>query len=237
MGLDTVELVMRIEEEFGIDLPDEELQSIKTVGELYRLVLTKLETGESQRLNRAFYRLRRAMIACLGVSRRIIRPSTKLAPLLPRATRIAAWRSIAEVSELKLPRLRHPRWARDGIRVLTGVAAVAFFAAMVLWTHPWGLFWLPLLGATVFVGVMVMMGLYAATPFLARELPVRTLGELSKIVLGMNLAQLAPEDGSEEPLGKGDIWQRIVHIFCDQMQLNWEQITPEARIAEDLLIE
>ena len=42
MGLDTVELVLRTEEVFGISLPDEECEQIVTVGDLYRLVLTKL---------------------------------------------------------------------------------------------------------------------------------------------------------------------------------------------------
>jgi hypothetical protein len=237
MGMDTVELVMRIEEEFGIDLPDEELQAIKTVGDLYRLVLMKLETGSSQRLSNAYYRLRRAMIACLGLQRSSIHPSTKLRPLLPKPTRAAAWKCLAEVSDLAFPKLRHPRWARDAIRGLTAVAVLAFFAAMVLWSHPWGLFWLPLVGTTAIIGVMTMAGLYAATPFLARELPVRTVGELAKQLLGMNLAKLGPEEGGGEPPAKGDVWQRIVFLFCDQMQLDWEQITPEARISEDLLID
>lgn len=42
MGLDTVELVLRTEDVFGIDLPDEECAQIITVGDLYRAVLSKL---------------------------------------------------------------------------------------------------------------------------------------------------------------------------------------------------
>lgn len=43
MGLDTVEIVLRTEETFDIDLPDAECETIVTVGDLYRLVLSKLE--------------------------------------------------------------------------------------------------------------------------------------------------------------------------------------------------
>ena len=32
-SLDTVELVMALEEEFGLDIPDEEAEKIKTIGE------------------------------------------------------------------------------------------------------------------------------------------------------------------------------------------------------------
>ncbi len=34
-SLDTVELVMALEEEFEIEIPDEEAEKIKTVGEIY----------------------------------------------------------------------------------------------------------------------------------------------------------------------------------------------------------
>jgi acyl carrier protein len=43
MGLDTVEIVLRTEEVFNIDLPDDECGQVVTVGDLYRLVLSKLE--------------------------------------------------------------------------------------------------------------------------------------------------------------------------------------------------
>jgi acyl carrier protein len=42
MGLDAVEIVLRTEETFAIDLPDSECARIITVGDLYRLVLEKL---------------------------------------------------------------------------------------------------------------------------------------------------------------------------------------------------
>jgi len=43
MGLDTVEIVLRTEETFNVDLPDDECGMVVTVGDLYRLVLSKLE--------------------------------------------------------------------------------------------------------------------------------------------------------------------------------------------------
>jgi hypothetical protein len=38
MGLDIVELVMDLEREFAVEIPDERLNSVRTVGDLYRLV-------------------------------------------------------------------------------------------------------------------------------------------------------------------------------------------------------
>ncbi len=41
-SLDLVELVMALEEEFGVDVEEEELEGIETVGAAYDLVMGKL---------------------------------------------------------------------------------------------------------------------------------------------------------------------------------------------------
>ncbi len=41
-SLDLVELVMALEEEFGVEVPEEELEGIETVGQAYDLVAGKL---------------------------------------------------------------------------------------------------------------------------------------------------------------------------------------------------
>jgi acyl carrier protein len=41
-SLDLVELVMALEEEFGVEVPEEELEGIETVSQAYELVVAKL---------------------------------------------------------------------------------------------------------------------------------------------------------------------------------------------------
>ncbi|HEY8094304.1 MAG TPA: acyl carrier protein [Acidimicrobiales bacterium] len=41
-SLDLVELVMALEEEFGIEVPEEDLEGVETVGQAYDLVVNKL---------------------------------------------------------------------------------------------------------------------------------------------------------------------------------------------------
>jgi acyl carrier protein len=43
MGMDLVEIVIRVEETFAIDLPSHECSLIRTVGDLFRLTLEKLK--------------------------------------------------------------------------------------------------------------------------------------------------------------------------------------------------
>lgn len=42
MGLDTVELVVAVEEKFQITISDEEAQDMRTVGDMYQCVMGKL---------------------------------------------------------------------------------------------------------------------------------------------------------------------------------------------------
>ena len=45
-SLDIVELVMALEEEFGIEIPDEEAEKIRTVGEAIAFIEAKPQAGE-----------------------------------------------------------------------------------------------------------------------------------------------------------------------------------------------
>ncbi len=41
-SLDVVELVMELEEEFGIEIPEEDLNDVKTVGQAFDLIMAKI---------------------------------------------------------------------------------------------------------------------------------------------------------------------------------------------------
>lgn len=47
-SLDTVEMVMEIEDEFGIEIPDEDAEKLQTVGEAIEYVKSKVEAAEGQ---------------------------------------------------------------------------------------------------------------------------------------------------------------------------------------------
>ena len=46
-SLDTVEVVMALEEEFGIEIPDEDAEKITTVGEAVKYIEDKLQKKEA----------------------------------------------------------------------------------------------------------------------------------------------------------------------------------------------
>ena len=44
-SLDVVELVMALEEEFGIEVPDEDVESIRTIGDIVQYVGARIEAN------------------------------------------------------------------------------------------------------------------------------------------------------------------------------------------------
>jgi len=66
MGLDSVALLMDVEAEFGIEIPDQDAEKIITVGQLHDCVMDKLKHGDSPWSDRhpdAVWQRLRGMIA------------------------------------------------------------------------------------------------------------------------------------------------------------------------------
>jgi hypothetical protein len=107
MGLDSVELVLKTEEAFGISLPDDEMGQTITVGQFYEAILKKLPCSKNKRCltTITFYRLHQPLLTVAGKQRGEIRPTTHLDALIPKQHRIAAWNKIRKLSGLSLPAL------------------------------------------------------------------------------------------------------------------------------------
>ena len=80
MGLDAVELLMAVEEKFGVSITDEEATKAVTVGDLKQLVKTKLDVADADGCltQRAFHLIRKKATAEFGVLRRNLNPMPRL---------------------------------------------------------------------------------------------------------------------------------------------------------------
>lgn len=242
MGLDAVELILRIEDEFSIAISDEEAGAVRTVGDLYDVVLGKLTSCSSCASGKAFYMTRTAIVDTMGLPRRLVGPSTWLEPLLPQSTRIERWKEIAARSKLAFPHLEHPRSWRDGFMLLS--MALAAIPVIAVWWSLYVLDWLPgilvwMFAIPALVGWVVLISrinqrILVATPRLAYEIPFKTAGDLAKGVLAMNYKVFDPLGGAQKPLGSAYIWKRIVEIYCDQLKVDAEDVRLDARIVGDL---
>jgi acyl carrier protein len=245
MGLDSVELLMRIEEEFSIDLPDEDVSYVHTVGELYEVVLSKLKTTPDCLSSRAFYRTRRALVDVLGLPRRSIRPSTYLEPLFPPAHRKQLWSAVADATGLTIPQLQFPKiWKGRFIQIAMIFSTILVLSAGIALHISYGLNLEPQMFGLLywFMAIVFWIILFSASDvfllrrmtFLRTEIPVTSAGDLTQMVLALNPSAFTPETPNEKPLTKDQIWIKLVEIFCDQLQLDPDEIVPDATIAEDL---
>lgn len=106
MGLDIVELVMTIEEEFGIDIPDAECENIATIEQMVDAVYKRVQTKPNKKClsQVVFYRLRRAL-EDFGNDKQHITPNTKMSELLSETNLKNDWMLLKTEIELNIPDL------------------------------------------------------------------------------------------------------------------------------------
>jgi acyl carrier protein len=77
MGLDTVELVLAVEQLFEIEIPPEAAQELDTVGKLHAFVVAELTRQQRPRVQPdiVFDQLRTVICRCLGVEPAMVVPS------------------------------------------------------------------------------------------------------------------------------------------------------------------
>ena len=110
MGLDTVELVMDVEESFGIEIPDDDAQQIVTVGDLFEFVKSRAELAPAGTCLTAatFYDIRRGFQES-GITERF-GPSTPVVDIAPDRNRRSFWSKLSRNTKLRFPDLVRPSW-------------------------------------------------------------------------------------------------------------------------------
>ena len=135
MGLDTVELVIRIEEAFGIAIPDDVAATLTTPRHVKFYVLSQLKRSEQSSCmsQQAFYLLRRELVPVLGIRRSDFHPALNLSQLIPVARRSAVWTTVgSRIGVAALPNLARPVWLFSLLSLATIVTAVS----VVYYTRP-----------------------------------------------------------------------------------------------------
>lgn len=230
MGLDTVELVMEIEDAFSIKIPDDEASHMGTVGDVFDYIVknTNVSTNSSTCLSAvAFYSLRRAANS-LGAKDRL-RPKDSTLTILPDSNRQEFWSQLQNRSELKLPPLRRPDWM-----VTTGTVLVFAFSILP------GYFAYQstdsqLAGIAAAVVSGILFGVLAGSltkPFAV--LPAsncHTLRGLAESALGLNFKTLSDRYNSATP---NDLWIALRSIIVDQLGVSPDDVNPNASFVNDL---
>jgi len=106
MGLDSVELLMSVEDKFGIRIEDSEAEKIYTVQNFVDTVYSKIITNPNEKCltQIVFYRIRKA-IRNLKLTDVEIKPETKITELLTQTELKENWHLLKTEIGLELPEL------------------------------------------------------------------------------------------------------------------------------------
>lgn len=220
MGLDGIELIMAVEEEFAIAIPDADAAQCVTVGKLVDLIDARLRhsVAEPCPSQRGFYVVRRELMSLLGLARTAIKPGTLLVDLIAREKRRTLWPQLLQAltaGRTEWPRLVRPRWLTVLVVVVVPLAACT---ALAISTGSLGL--ALLLGCLV-----VIIGDRLSVPW-KREFP-RGFGQvqdLIKFVTTLN-ARIWSKD---------EVFERLRTIIVEQLGVEASQVTLDADFVHDL---
>ena len=203
MGLDTVEMVMEVEQAFDIRLEDAEVEKLSTPRDLIDLVMSKVTQADAAGCltQHAFNALRVGLIPQLTLKRQDITPRIRMADLVPKAQRKVLLDCLADELECPaLPHLIRPKWLVNVLTVtcaLLGIAAAVFIFHRGLWQHRGAVFLTALVTAA---GTGFLAN--AATRGCCTEFPpsIASVGELSRWLVGhkTDLAGAAPGKWTRE---------------------------------------
>ena len=229
MGLDTVELVMDVEESFGIEIPDDDAQLIVTVGDLFEFIKSQTELAPTGTCLTAatFYDVRRAFNH-LGINERF-GPSTQLGLIVPTKERRSFWTNLSLVANLKFPDLVRPSWV-VAVNILIVVAASLLTALIAAGQDINGTkFAVTLIACLALFGWVTAI---ATKPFATRfASDVNTFRGLSERLLALNASTQQDKHG---PVGPNDIWVILRELIVNQLGVDADEVTPTANFVKDL---
>jgi hypothetical protein len=114
MGLDLVELVIRIEDTFGVQIPDRDATELTTPRKMTDYILSRVEVSQEPlpcMSRKAFYSLRREFTQQLSLTRRQFVPDATIKDILPEERRDEIWKNIrSSLKVKKWPALSRTRW-------------------------------------------------------------------------------------------------------------------------------
>jgi len=127
MGMEIVEIVVRVEDAFGINISDVEAAKLTTTQQIADFVATKVPVSDdpSCLTQQAFYFLREHFANHYSVTRESFHPRTQLDQFVPREYRRQTWAALRnEIGEHAIPDLARPIWLFWALVVLSIVVFV-----------------------------------------------------------------------------------------------------------------
>lgn len=230
MGLDTVELVMSVEEEFDVVIQLDDYGQLRTVGDLCAYIAQQKRVETLCLHPAAFVHIRRALMSQFGLQRQQVRIATDLEELFPIAQRRQLWDSFGSALGLRIPTLRPAPEIRQS--VCCWMIAFAVGSILLAFLEPFFLFGAVLTPLVAFA----VMALIEARFALTFAMPQPTVGGLTRSVAALNAGTLSTEVQSATDDEAG-IWPRLRRVVSRSLSIPEEQIFLHSRFVEELFVD
>ena len=230
MGLEFVELIMEVEDSFGIQISNDQAAELQTVGDLYALVLEKTRVVQ-RKPNRGvtaatFYELRKKLIT-LSSNMSSIRPSTEIPIVFPWHRRRMLSKRLSQEMGLRFPALCRPGWL-----TLIGYCVVTCLTVSVFYSQiPAGI----VLSVARTISICLIscaLFLLLTRPFAVDfDIKTNTIRGLVERLVALNFAKLSQQFSTWNAT---DIWCVLQKIIAQQINVDKKTITPDANFLSDL---
>ena len=233
MGLDSVEILVNVENAFGITISNYEAEKISTVGDIHNVVWRNVQGRQSMRCRsqQLFYRLRYILINKFNATHEGIVPEASLNKVFPKNNRRLKYHRLHKELNLKLPDLvLSPIWARaltvTGVTLIPGMLVVVLVLIYGYDRTRW-LYLLPALGllATIFISNILDAVRVQFRPDKMRD--------YTQAVLALNYGTLMQESS----LSRKEMEIVINNIIAETIGLELHEVSPEKSLTDDLGID
>ena len=233
MGLDSVEILMKVEDTFGIKIPDREAEQILTVGDFHNAVWRNLSGKHSDKCKsqNLFYKLRKSFAETYNFSPRQLKLDTSPNDIFPKTNRRQVYLSFSDTTNLKLPDLALTKpWttllSTFGFAMIIGGLATSLVLINFYNFSKWTLL-IPVAGIIL---TFIFSDLLNPKRTAINE---RTIREFTQHTLALNYSTLLADEGTN----RLEMETVINHIIADMVGLDLEEVTSEKKIADDLGID
>lgn len=233
MGLDSVEILMEVEDAFGINIPDKVAEKILTVGDFHEVVWERMRERDSTKCKSQllFYRFRKAVHTAFDYPHQQVLPGSSPELIIPLSNRREAYFSLQNSLQLQLPRLvLNAFWGKIqmwfGLVAILGSLVVAW-SLMHYFSYGNWILLLPVIGAVATWGLSELLEprrVVIGSP---------TVRDFIQQTLALNLGTLMISEGTN----RKEMEQIINQIIAFKSGLDIGEITPEKKIGDDLGID
>ena len=226
MGLDGVELLMSVEEHFGITIKNDEAAQIRSVGDFVNLIRSRIVAAETlscpSRLK--FYELRRLTAEVTGKPNLRIRPSQRIESTLSRDERRQLWKRLPEILGTDPRDLGPPTF----LRRLLWLIAWSILIGSIGYALTVDVLFLPIaVLASSFIGILLILfgSCFRSAPPNGWE----TFGKVTRQLAGTVAVTKGDHRDSDEA-----ILEQLRQIIADVLGVKPDKIVASALLIADL---